>query len=198
MSDIRDIQEYTRNLAHYFPQGKVWLAKNIQDTNFFNLILGLAEVLRDTDILIEDLREQFFPQNTTDFIEEWEATVGIPNDCLKVASDIETRRINVLGKLASIGAVTEEHWINIATVMGLEITIENMGDVTTFPLTFPALLGGTAEENRFITVIKFVGIDLSVSRFPLTFPFTFGEDVTSNFRCVIDSVKPAHVQVIYR
>jgi len=91
MSDIRDIKEYARNLAHYFPQGKLWTAKNIKDTTFEKLLLGLAEILRDTDILIEDLKEQFFPQNTTDFIEEWEATVGIPDGCLNVRRSVPPR-----------------------------------------------------------------------------------------------------------
>lgn len=198
MSDIRDIKEYARNLAHYFPQGKLWTAKNIKDTIFEKLLLGLAEVLRDTDILIEDLKEQFFPQNTTDFIEEWEATVGIPDSCLKVASNIETRRINVLGKLASLGAVTEEHWINIATVMGLEITIEAFSDVAVFPDTFPILLSGTPEEDIFITLITIAGGDSDVNVFPYTLPLTFEEDIATNFKCIINSIKPAHVNVIYQ
>lgn len=198
MSDIKDIKEYARNLAHYLPQGKLWTAKNIEGTNFYNLLLGLAEILRDTDILIENFKDQFFPQNTTDFIEEWEAAVGIPDGCLKVASNIETRRINVLGKLASMGAVTEEHWINIATVMGLEITIEAFIDVSVFPDTFPIFLSGPPEEDIYITLITIVGGDSDVNVFPYTLPLTFEEDITSSFKCIINSIKPAHVNVIYQ
>jgi len=117
---------------------------------------------------------------------------------MKVASDIETRRINVLGKLASLGAVTDEHWINIATVMGLEITIESFSDVGIFPETFPFLLSGTLEEDRFITLITIAGGDSDINVFPYTLPLTFEEDITTSFKCIINNIKPAHVNIIYQ
>ncbi len=196
---IRNRDEYTVSFAHYLPTGQLWVGKTIKETNLYKLFYGLSLLLLELDIDIQDFKNEFYPVNTTQFLEEWEELLGIPDGCLKNTGTTEERRLNVLGCLGALGAVTEEDWINLADLMGFQITIQRMAEETAWPWTWPHVWGGSAVQNRFITIINFIGVSGTIQgTWPWTWPHVWGEDITKFVQCIFNRIKPAHIKLVFR
>jgi len=196
---IRDQNEYGLSLAKHLPEGDMWISKSISENNFAKLLYGLALIFIDADIKTNELFFEFYPATTSEFIEEWEELLGIPDGCLDTNGSIEERRTQIVGALGALGAVTKEDWINLADIMGFEIEIDHMTDVTAWPWTWPHAWGATAEENRFIMVVTIKGVsDKNIGTWPWTWPHVWGDDITRFLRCIFNRIKPANILIIYR
>lgn len=120
--------ETVRSLAAYLPGGELFESAFIPGSNFNALLAGLSgELLRAENFLFL-YNSEFIPDETTVFIEEWEAAVGIPDDCFIITEGQtnEVRRRNILVKLASLGVQTVDDFENLAVLMGFP-------DVTVLP-----------------------------------------------------------------
>lgn len=108
------------SLAAYLPGGELFESAYIPGTNLNALLAGLSGELLRTENFMFLYNSQFIPDNTTVFIEEWEAAVGIPDDCFKIDEDDtnEERRLNILVKLASLGVQTASDFENLAIILG--------------------------------------------------------------------------------
>ena len=193
---MRTKEEHTSALAAYLPNGKVFEAKNIEGSNLRAFLKGLSGELFTAQNYITTLKEEYFPDTTTLFIDEWEATAGIPDSCFKGDGTIEERRRDVLVKLAASGVQTDQDFIDLAALFGVEVTITAGRDEITFPLTFPVLMFNTVAEARFTTVVKFTAPD--TSRFPLTFPILFGTNEIALLECIFKKLKPKNCNIIFQ
>jgi len=196
---IKSQDEYALSFAKYLPNGELWISKNIPESNLYKLLFGLAYILIDVDIKINELKTEFYPVNTEKFIEEWEELLGIPDGCLKNDGNLEERKINIIGALGALGAVTKQDFINIAVVMGFEIKIEHMTDVSAWSWTWPHMWGGTPKQNRFIMIVTFLNLpSVAASLWPWIWQHLWGDDVSLILRCIFNRIKPAHTEFVYR
>ncbi|MCK5602310.1 DUF2313 domain-containing protein [Candidatus Pacearchaeota archaeon] len=193
---VRNIDDYTVSVAHYVPTGDLWASKWIGENVFYKLLSGLSLIILEADTLLTQFQDEFYPNGTTEFLSEWEALLGIPDGCIEVAGSIEQRQSNVLGALAALGAVTHDDWINLAKVMGFDITIEYLNTGNTFPLTLPYTVGDSKYIKNTIKIV-FQDLELAGSEFPLTLPYTLSEDLKAGVKCIFERIKPAHVQIIF-
>lgn len=109
-----------RSFSAFLPGGELFESAQIPGTNLHSLIAGLSgELLRAENFLFL-YNSEFLPDNTTVFIEEWESTLGIPDDCFPgpAESDISVRRLHILVKLASLGVQTANDFVNLAVILG--------------------------------------------------------------------------------
>lgn len=88
------------------PQGKAWNSKGDRESNFYKVIRSLSEDVRILEDRVYRLVTQWDVNITDDLIVEWETAVGIPDECRNLASDIATRRSDVLDKLRKIPIIT--------------------------------------------------------------------------------------------
>lgn len=116
--------EVIDSLAAYLPGGELFASAYIPGTNFNALLAGLSGELLRAENFMFLYNSQFIPDDTTVFIEEWEAAVGIPDDCFTINEDDtnEERRLNILVKLASLGVQTTADFENLATILGFPDT----------------------------------------------------------------------------
>ena len=117
----RTLEEVTQSLIDYLPNGPLWEGASIPGTNLHALITGLATALLDYETFLRIYNNEFIPSSTeTDFLENWERAVGIPDSCFPGPdeSDLDVRRLHVLVKLASLGVQTAADFENLATIMG--------------------------------------------------------------------------------
>lgn len=183
-------------LAQYLPNDKLHQAKNKENSTLRKILLGLATEWLYFRSNLNEIVNDYNPNNTTYFIEDWEAFVGIPDSCISIASTLEQRRKNILLKLAGINATTEKQFKNIASILGYSIEVSNGIDTSTFPLTLPFLLISEAEAP-FIIVIT-LPASIKPVGFPLTLPFTLTEGQPAILNCLFNKIKPAQTKLYFR
>ncbi len=192
----RDIEQYTNSLADYLPGGLLFASKSVQDSNFRKLLRGMAGELFRANGLLKEYSEQIIPDQTVKFIEEWESSLGIPDDCFTGTGSLDDRRRDILVKLAALGVQTAQDFIDLASTFGVTITINPGIEEITFPLVFPVVMFTTEQDARFTIVVRFTNQD--VERFPLIFPITFGDGDVAILECLFTKLKPANCDVIFQ
>jgi hypothetical protein len=194
--------ENTQSLADNLPDGILYRAKNIPNTNFRKFLSALSLEIGRIESFLEFLADDYYIWTSTisGLLPSWERTVGIPDSCFKVedTTPVEIRIRNVIAKLALMNVVTRDDFVLLAEFFGFRIEIS--GGVGTngnvFPLTFPVVLFDSFKEARFTMIVKFLD-KVSPNIFPFTFPITFGDDETSFLRCVFRKLKPAYCGIIF-
>lgn len=188
--------EQTDVLAQYLRDDRLHLAKNVEGSNLRKVLIGLAcEWLRFRD-KVDEVYDEYDINNTTQLIEEWEKTVGIPDDCFGNTGTIEERRINVLLKLAGVNATTAKQFEDIAAILGFTVTVTNGVDSSTFPMTLPFVL--LSEDEAPFTIVVTLDASLKPSGLPLTLPFTLTEQAPAILECFFEKLKPANTIIIFR
>lgn len=190
------IEEQALLLAGHLPDGEAWRNKFNADANLGKLVIGLAaEYLRVSTLLEESLSE-VDAATTIQLIEEWEQSVGIPDDCLEASGSLEQRRENVISKLGNYGGVqTAQDFVDFAEFLGFDVRISNGVTNGVFPLQFPIAFYGSRKE-----AVHTIIVDLEEERavFPLSFPILFSPSVTGIIECLFRKLAPANCRVIFR
>lgn len=183
-------------LAQYLRDDNLHEAKNRDDSTLRKILLGLASEWLNFRDKINEVVKEYNPQKTTALIQEWEEFVGIPDECIPVASTIEQRRLNVLLKLSGINVTTEKQFKNVASILGYNIEVSNGVSTSTFPLTLPFLL--ISEASAPFTIVITLSSSIKPSGFPLTFPFTLTSQQPAILDCLFNKLKPANTQLFFR
>jgi len=187
-------EEQASSLSHFLPNGRVFAKKFTYGSNLFQFVMGLACELYRVEEKMNMIAFEHDINETTQFINEWESAVGIPNDCLTSSGTLEERRTAILVMLSKMNVTTVQDFIDLADEFGVTVTIAAGADVGLFPLPFPFIFFSTPKEARFTMVIDF---PTTLEVFPLTFPIPFGDGIIGVIKCLFNHVKPANVQIIY-
>jgi uncharacterized protein YmfQ (DUF2313 family) len=196
--DIRTNDEIVNSLAQGLPKGRLFQAAGINGSNLRRLLTGLAiEIERIEDKLINGIYESYFiNENKDGLLEVWESILGIPDSCFTIINKTRDERIEqVLAKLRMQYVVTEQDFIDFASILGFTVTIEQGIEIGTFPMTFPFPLG-SPKELRFTMLVN-LEASLAPLSFPYTFPLEFSSDSSNLIVCLFEKMKPANTSIIY-
>ena len=195
------VDENALLLASHLPIGRVWQAGFSPDSNIGKFLLGLACEFFRFEYLSNLLSKEMDIRKTDQLLIEWEKSVGIPDSCFRVFSDISSRRALVEQKLAKFGGVqTAQDFENAA--LGLGFTVEvyygAAGGGFSWPMTFPTVFISYADytEESHTIVIIITGTYVSDDTFALPFPLPFGISPTQFLQCIFRKLAPANVEVI--
>lgn len=94
-----DIEGTVRQLADHMPRGKVWEAKLVEDSNLHAQMHGSSKPFNMAQVRIESLATEFAIDTTEQLIDEWEESVGLPDECLGLITDLDDRRTLVKERL---------------------------------------------------------------------------------------------------
>jgi uncharacterized protein YmfQ (DUF2313 family) len=197
--DNRTQEEVTNSLAQSFPRGRLFQSVNIEESNLRKLLIGLSfEIARIEEKISKDVYEAYFINEGNDgLLEEWESAIGIPDDCFSIEGLTRDERINnVLIKLSMSGIITEEDYEDLGTLLGVEVKVQQGGNVVPFPLTFPSIFASTADA-AFMIIIQLPATLAPTSVFTFTFPFTFADGGNSLIECIFNKIKPANVKLTF-
>lgn len=192
----RDLEQYTDSLAAYLPGGKLFASKSIQDSNFRKLLRGLSGELFRSNGLLRDYSSEILPDQTNKFLSEWESALGIPDDCFSGAGSNDDRRRDILVKLSALGVQTAQDFVDLAALYGVVVEVVPGSLSGVFPLHFPVLVFGSAEDARF-TIIVNITVPTE-SAFPYLFPIPFGTSEIGIIRCIFEKLKPANCNLLIR
>ncbi len=186
--------EQADSLADYLPGGRLFQSARTNGSNLRKLLNGLGNELFTAEGYLRTISNEYDINTTTLFIEEWEAALGIPDDCFTGTGTIQDRRRDVLVKLASLGVQTEQDFIGLAALFGIVVTIEQGANVACiFPFVFPCIFFSSGKEARFTIIVQFT-VDAS-NQFPLTFPIPFGDATIAIVECLFSKLKPANCAI---
>lgn len=185
---------HVRALADYLPNGKLFEAKHIQNSNFQQLLRGIAGELFTAQGYIVTLNNEYLPDLTTLFLDEWESALGIPDECFTGTGTVTERRRDVLVKLASLGIQTADDFEELAALFGKTVTVTPLADEAFPPFSVPFFPVGLT-EGRFTVVVS--GVDLVGGVPPYSVPFDLFRD-ESILQCLLTRQSPANCNVIFR
>ncbi len=170
------------SFAAYLPGGKLFAAKRSSGSTIRRLIEGMAVSLGDAENFLALLQDEFIPDTTTLFLDEWERVLGIPDECFAGTGPDANRRRDILVKLASLGVQTVADFQNLADLFGITATVIPGEEAVPVP-----------PDPKFTIVIEFVNPD----GFPYTFPFIFGSETTAILQCLFNKLRPANCVVLF-
>ena len=196
MSNIFTAPDDTgQQAADSLPRGRVWGSKNIEGSNVRGLLNSVAVAHNRTQQQIELLDTEFRIDQTFDLLEDWEKSVGIPDECLGAFETIEQRRQAVIDRLRKQPIVTLEETENYINTLfpDLNITLVPGVEYFTFEYDFELSFLGDVSE-KFILVVK-VPVSGESFEYDFELPFIGGPD-TTRLRCLLEKIVPANVYVI--
>ena len=187
----------SQQMANSLPRGRAWGTKNIEESNTRKLINSLSVAHNITQQQIETLEDQFRINKTFDLLEEWEISVGIPDECIGASETIEQRQNAVIDRLRKKPVVKlqelEDYVNNIFP--GLNITLIPGVEYFTLEYTLEAPLLGDVSE-KFILVVEIPTSGESLE-YDLEMPLIGGPD-TTRLRCLLEKIVPSNVYIIIK
>ena len=182
---IFSIDEHIIALAAYLPDGRTFEAKGISGSNVRQLLEGMSAELKRSQEYINTLNQEFIPDQTVLFLDEWERALGIPDSCFSGSGSSDERRRDILTKLASLGVQTIEDFENVAAIFGVSATVQAGID--------SSVVFNSLRDARYTIVVSVS----SIEGFPYTFPLLFGSSTVALLECIFNKLKPDNCQVLF-
>lgn len=105
------------------PRGAVWPddTESVQG----KVLAALALTWWRIDGAAVQLLADTFPATTEALLDEWEASVGLPDPAIGAGATIAQRQAQVVARLVGAGGQSRERFISFAATLGFTITITN-------------------------------------------------------------------------
>lgn len=187
-------------------EGAGWLAWRTPLKTAAKLMLSVSRSLGDAWDFICHAAMELDPRTTIDMMPDWETALGLPDACLPAANSILERRSNIIMRLQKRRWSTAQDWHDLAALFGLKIIITPgwlVQKPALYAACYPKRYDLFPKLGRFrvyidIANFHFDGYDYDGTHGDgYAIPYGMDTEGFSNFKCLIDRVKPAHVIVIW-
>ena len=201
-------EEQSISLAQYLHNGRIFEAKTVVGTIFKKFLLGLSPELKSVEQKIKDISFQYDIFNIKDggsdkLLAEWESALGIPDDCFLGTATTGTNADDIIVKrrtavLIKLGVVllTEQDYIDLGTLLGIEVKIARLPECITFPLPFPLPFCSRGKVANFTMIIQ-LPKELEECVFPIPFPLCFRFSTKTQIECIFKKLSAANVKLIF-
>lgn len=187
--------DYEAALRSLFPTGRAWSRE--PDALQGQLVAGLAPTLVRLDARAQTLLVDAFPATTVELLPEWEASLGLPDQCEGPDHVVEQRRQQVVNRLVNTGGQSKAYFLDVLARLGFadcEITeytpFKADVSVADWPVYDESWTHAWRVNVPGLRIFEFKA-DISTADEPL---LTISDQVIF---CVIEALKPAHTLVIY-
>lgn len=165
-------EKYLRVFLSLLPRGVMW--PRDEGSELYELILALSYTYARLERRGEDLLREADPRYTTEMIEAWENTLGLPGDCEDLPDNLPDRRTALVTKLRGVGDPNTAAFEELATDLDFEVCVEQQ---------YPIFRVGSRSRDRIYDPEWAHRFNLHVA------PYT-GE--VDRLQCRSDERKPAH------
>jgi len=188
-----------RILADHMPQGRAWDKKHFQGSNLNGLVRGLSSNFQSVQEKIFELVQEFDINNTVGFLDEWEKSVGIPDECIFQFTTISERQQRVIQRLRKTPIVTLAELQDYIDSFFPDdtITLSNGTALTSFEYDFEVDFLGDINDKFIIKADVETESNVFGSEFEYGFEFEFsGGPNTFLLECLLRNVIPANVAIL--
>lgn len=119
--------DYTSGFFRLEHDGLAWPKE--KNTVKGSVVFGLQQEIARTDQSACDLLTDIFPTTTTNFIPEWNDTLGLPDKCLSSNPTIEEQRGQIGARLAATYSMSNQFYIDYAANLGFQIEVIEYGGI---------------------------------------------------------------------
>jgi uncharacterized protein YmfQ (DUF2313 family) len=193
-----DYKELFQNLM---PKGPAW--SHEPDSNMSALSDATAAFFFYIHKRVEKAGGEIFPQSCEETLVDWEYDYGLPEICEhgnhSAGSTFGERRAEVIAKINRKFSPTELNFINLAKILGYEISIKTVPPSICGISRCGEKLGGNISA-RFYWIVLVHGIKVTYARSGIT---VCGEPLchisyAQDLECLFKRIKPAHTIVKFR
>lgn len=142
----------------------------------------------------QGLLKDAFPVAPVMLLQEWEATLGLPDPCAGESPSIQVRQQQVAARFVASGGQSRAYFIKVAAALGYDITITPQAP-SRFGRAFGAPFGGT--DWAFTWQVNYPQFTIT----PLAFGSQFGQPFATwgntVLQCELNRLKPAHTIIIW-
>ncbi len=186
-------EDYRTAMAALLPRGPAWPRE--PDSILMRVLGALAPSYVRNNARANYLLVDAFPSTTLELLEEWEATLGLPDPCAGEATTILERRAQVVAKLTGLGGQSKSYYIGVAAALGYTITITEfkpftVGDPVGLPL-YGADWAHAWQVTAPLNTVAYFEVGAWRAGDPLA---RWGNAV---LECVLENIKPAHTELIF-
>lgn len=114
--------DYLWAVQRLLPRGRIW--QRGWGTNIAAYILTLLPTWARLNQRAAQLIVDAFPCSTTELLPEWEATLGLPDQCTGPLPTIQQRQAAVCAKFTARGGQSAQYYIDLAASLGYTVTIK--------------------------------------------------------------------------
>jgi len=181
--------DFTSALLGLLPRGRVW-PKELSSLQAQAMSCYAPTFQRLSDSAL-NLLEDMFPASTINFLNEWEATLGLPDPCAGVSPTLQGRRSQVVAHFSSSGGQSIHFFQAYALGLGYVVTITQYAPFRCGQSVCGQQLGG---EDWFFTWA--INSPLNTLTHYRTGRSAMGEPLTSwgnaVLECELSKARPAH------
>jgi len=182
--------DYVAALQGLLPSGAAWTQDG--DSNLSNFLAGIAEEFFQVDKRVGDLLREADPRLASASLKDWERICGLPDLCVGKELTIAERRLAVVARLIQRGGQTKAFMIEVARVLGFEITITEFT-----PLWAGFAAGDPVSNGDWRYSIRVNAPETTVRRFHAG--SAAGEPIATwgneSLECALNRIKPAHTKI---
>lgn len=205
------LEMYKQLLINLLPRGRLWRPR--EQPVFDKVLESSAQELCRVDERVKQMLLEIDPRTADEALDQWESTLGLPDECTPEDQSIFERRFQATQKLTNVGGLSKAFYEFNASQLGFDITVHNWlnfvagraraGDPLTNFFNRHFVAGSTAG-----TMLEEIGwryyfnVDMPASA---TVHFTAGSEagdplvLFSNplIECTMRKLKPAHAGVTF-
>ena len=175
------------------PRGRAWP----QDLSSLqaSVMAALSAVYERSTADANQLLAEAFPATTIQLLQEWEASLGLPDPCDGTNPTLQARRDHVVARLSGPSGQSVPFIISFAAALGFQITVSEFTSFQ-FGQQFGSLMNG--DSWAFVWQANAP----LVTKNEFTFGTSgFGESFASwgnaALECELQKISPAHSKVIF-
>lgn len=205
-----EITHCTNVYSDALPKGRLWEAYGVEGTPNNAIAQGVGAMIAVVLAYFEYVRKETCPYTTTDLIEEWEESVGLPDPCtIQHFQTIEERRQQVILRLRKTPIVTAAQMETmVKTLTGFDVKVVPRRSKTNYQnALFDGLSNFDAPEfsndltdrftfDVFVDYTEESGLDGSLDFGALA--LLDGLVRPDVIKCVIERLKPANSVAVYQ
>lgn len=175
----RTMADYAKMLVGLLPKGKLW--PNDENSVWYKLCYAFGKELLRIDDRMKELLVERDSRTTVELISDFERDLGIPDECSQVGATIAERQAQVHSKLINVGGLHKQDYIDIATGMGITITITEYQ---------PFWVGYHGMGDP-------IGDQSNIFHWKVTVAGWENGNLIATMQCIFEKNKPAHTTLLW-
>ncbi len=188
MADVVTKSEYLELLKNLLPPGPAFPHDDFESEMAVILEAVAAECSR-VEAYVNLLIEESDPRSTIQLFEDWEASFGLPDECVMAFLEreitLDERRKSLVSKAIGVGGQTIQYFEELGRQLGREVTVTNLRQ------------WGQPETNHWWQVKIQEGSAVDAATVMMTVDDALATWGDALLECIFNQRKPAHTRVFF-